>query len=184
MVPPTMFSVFPWRAVARLAVWGLVCAATVYLAGLFVAGRILGGDDGAMRSRIVAEVERSFADLTSDLQQQARAVAGPAAVRAAINEDLPATRALFERLSQAPGVASGDLSLSVYSAGSQPLAWAGRPSELPSDRAQDGESWFIIEGALGLRLVYVVPVIEGATRIGLVAAERDLDVSGRGRTAA
>ena len=179
-----MFAVFPWRAVARLAAWGLACAGVVYLAGLLVTSRSLGRDDTAMRDRIVAEVERSFAALTSDLEQQARAVANPAAVRAAVNEDLPATRALFDRLAQAPGVAAGDLSLSVYSAGSQPLAWAGRPSELPPDRAQDGESWFIIEGALGLRLVYVVPVMEGATRIGLVAAERELDVSGRGRASA
>jgi signal transduction histidine kinase len=176
--------VFPWRAVARLAAWGLACAAAVYLAGLFVTDRILGGDDTAMRGRIVAEVERSFAALTSELERQARGLADPAAVRAAINEDLPATRALFDRLAQTPGVGDGDLSLSVYSAGSQPLAWAGRPSELPADRAQDGESWFIIEGALGLRLVYVVPVLEGTTRIGLVAAERELDVSGRGRATA
>jgi signal transduction histidine kinase len=176
--------VFPWRAVARLAAWGLICALTVYVAGLFVANRILGGDDAAMRGRIVAEVQRSFAALTNDLQQQARAVASPAAVRAAVNEDLPATRALFDRLAQVPGVAAGELSLSVYSANSQPLAWAGRPSELPPDRAQDGESWFIIEGALGLRLVYVLPVLEGATRLGLVAAEQELDVTGRGRAAA
>jgi signal transduction histidine kinase len=170
--------------VARLAAWGLVCAGTVYVAGLFVANRILGGDDGAMRGRIVAEVQRSFATLTTELERQARAVADPAPVRAALNEDLPATRALFERLAQAEGVATGDLSLSIYSAGSQPLAWAGRPSELPADRAQDGESWFIIEGALGLRLVYVVPVVEGTTRIGLVSAERELDVSGRRRASA
>jgi len=175
---------FPWRAVARLAAWGLVCASAVYVAGLFVGNRILGGDDAAMRGRIVAEVQRSFATLTAELERQARAVAQPAAVRAALNEDLPATRALFERLAQPPGVAAGYLSLSVYSATTQPLAWAGRPSELPPDRAQDGESWFIIEGALGLRLVYVVPVIEGATRIGLVSAERELDVSGRGRASA
>jgi hypothetical protein len=179
-----MCTVFPWRAVARLAVWGAVCAVTVYLAGLMIASQVLGGNDDAMRVRIVAEVERTFAGLTADLQQQARAVAVPAAVRAAVNEDLPATRALFDRLAQAPGITTGDLSLSVYSAGGQPLAWAGRPSELPPDRAQDGESWFIIEGALGLRLVYVLPVVEGTTRIGLVAAERELDVTGRGRATA
>ena len=106
-------AVFPWRAVARLAAWGLVCAGAVYLTGLFVANRILGGDDTATRSRIVAEVERSFATLTSELERQARAVADPIAVRAAINEDLPATRALFDRLAQVPGVDTGDVSLSV-----------------------------------------------------------------------
>ena len=122
-------AVFPWRAVARLAAWGLVCAGAVYLAGLFVSSRILGGDDAATRSRIVADVERSFATLTTELERQARAVADPAAVRAAINEDLPATRALFDRLAQVPGVDTGDVSLSIYSAGIQPLAWAaGRPS--------------------------------------------------------
>jgi len=175
---------FPWRAVARLAAWGFVCAGAVYVAGLLVANRILGGDDAAMRGRIVTAVERSFASLTTALEREARAVAEPAAVRAALNEDLQATRALFDRLAQAPGVAAGDVSLSIYSAGSQPLAWAGRPSELPPDRAQDGESWFIIEGALGLRLVYVVPVVEGTTRIGMVSAEQELDVSGRGRASA
>jgi len=51
-----MCTVFPWRAVARLAAWGLVCAGAVYLTALFVANRILGGDDTATRSRIVAEV--------------------------------------------------------------------------------------------------------------------------------
>ena len=54
------------------------------------------------------------------------AVADPAAVRATINEDLPATRVLFDRLAQVPGVTTGDVSLSVYSAGIRPLAWAGR----------------------------------------------------------
>jgi nitrogen fixation/metabolism regulation signal transduction histidine kinase len=179
-----MFPVFPWRAVARLAAWGLVCAGAVYLIGLFVANRVLGGDDAAMRRRIVAQVQQSFAELTEQLQREARAVADPAALRAAVNEDLPATRALFDRLSRAPGVSSGDLSISVYSAGGQPVAWAGRPSELPVDRAQDGESWVIIEGALGLRLVYVVPVSAGSGRLGLIAAERELDVSGRGRVSA
>src|SRR6185369_8002415 len=134
---------FPWRAVARLAAWGLVCAGAVYLAGLFIGYRILGADDDAMRGRIVGEVQRSFATLTAELERRARAVAEPAPVRAALNEDLPATRALFERLAQSPGIAAGDLSLSVYSPTGQPLAWAGRPSELPVDRAQDGESWFI-----------------------------------------
>jgi hypothetical protein len=117
-----------------------------------------------MRSRIVAEVERSFATLTSELRAAGAAVADPTAVRAAINEDLPATRALFDRLAQVPGVATGDVSLSVYSAGSQPLAWAGGRRSCRVDRAQDGESWFIIEGALGLRLVYVAAGRRGDAR--------------------
>jgi signal transduction histidine kinase len=175
---------FPWAALARLAGWGLASAGTVYLIGALAGYWLLGTNDDAMRRRIVAEVRSSFAELTASLEREAKTFVAPAPVRAAIREDLPATRALFDRLAQATNDLEGDLSLSVYNAGGQPLAWAGRPSELPPDRAQDGESWFIIEGALGLRLVYVVPVLDGKMRIGLVSAERDLDVSGRGRTTA
>ena len=173
---------FPWRRATRILAWGFVVAGVVYVAGLAAGQWLLGADDDAMRRRIVAEVQTSFATLTAGLERDARAFVAPAPVRAALNEDLQATRALFDRLAEAAG--PGDVSLSVYAPSGQPLAWAGRPSELPPDRAQDGESWFIIEGALGLRLVYVVPVLEGTTRIGLVSAERDLDVSGRGRAAA
>jgi signal transduction histidine kinase len=175
---------FPLAALARLAAWGLACAAAVYLVGLLAGSWLLGADDQAMRRRIIVEVQSSFAELTASLEREAQLFVQPKPVRDAINEDLPATRALFDRLAQAADVRDGDVSLSIYTIGGQPLAWAGRPSELPPDRAQDGESWFIIEGALGLRLVYVVPVLEGTTRIGMVSAERDLDVSGRGRAAA
>ena len=174
---------FPWRPVTRLLASGFVVAGALYVAGLAAGQWLLGGNDDAMRRRIVAEVQASFAALTGDLERAAQAFTAPAPVRAALNEDVPATRALFDRLAQAAGPGS-EISLSVYAASGQPLAWAGRPSELPPDRAQDGESWFIIEGALGLRLVYVVAVLEGTTRIGLVSAERELDVSGRGRAAA
>jgi len=173
---------FPWTALARLAAWGLLCAGLVYLTGLFVSARVLGADDAAMRMRIVDEVRTSFSATTTQLQQEARGFADPAPVRAAAGDDLSATRTLFEQLAEVAGGNTGKDSLSVYSASLQPLAWAGRPSELPADRTQGGESWFI-EGALGLRLVYVLPVLEGATRIGLVSAERDLDVSG-GRASA
>ena len=54
-----MCTVFPWRAVARLAVWGIVCAVTVYLAGLVIAGQVLGGNDDAMRARIVSSLPPS-----------------------------------------------------------------------------------------------------------------------------
>ena len=174
---------FPWRPVTRLLASGFVVAGALYVAGLAAGQWLLGGNDDAMRRRIVAEVQASFASLTGDLERAAQAFTAPGPVRAALNEDVPATRALFDRLAQAAGPGS-EVSLSVYAASGQPLAWAGRPSELPPDRAQDGESWFIIEGALGLRLVYVVAVLEGTTRIGLVSAERELDVSGRGRAAA
>ena len=172
-----------WRGWRRGA---SACAGAVYLAGLFVADRILGGDDTAMRGRIVAEVERSFADADRATSSGRRERVADPDGGARRHQRRPAGHARALRPPGAGARASPTATSRSASTppASQPLAWAGRPSELPSDRAQDGESWFIIEGALGLRLVYVVPVIEGTTRIGLVAAERELDVSGRGRATA
>src|SRR6185436_13417860 len=56
----------------------------------------------------------------------------------------------------------------------RPLAWAGRPSELPGDRLEGDEAWFFARGALGLRLVYVAPVAANARRVGTIVAERSL----------
>ena len=66
---------FPWRAVARLRPGVSSAPARVYVAGLLVGNRMLGGDDDAMRRRIVAEVQRSFAALTAELEREARAFA-------------------------------------------------------------------------------------------------------------
>ena len=69
--------------------------------------------------------------------------------------------------------------LTIYDANGRPLAWAGRPSELPRDRVVDGANLFAAHAALGLRLVAVEPIAESATsarRLGTVAAEARLSV--------
>jgi len=72
-----------------------------------------------------------------------------------------------------------EFALTVYTADGTPLAWAGRPSELPTDRLQGTESWFFVQGALGQRLVYVVPVLAvDGRRVGIVAVERAIEQAG------
>src|SRR5581483_7473880 len=45
----------------------------------------------------------------------------------------------------------------------------------PRDRLEGDEAWFIAQGALGLRLVYVMPVSDAAgRRVGTVAAEQSI----------
>jgi signal transduction histidine kinase len=64
--------------------------------------------------------------------------------------------------------------VTAYGANGRPLAWDGRPSELPADRLDGEEAWFFAQGALGLRLVYVTPVMAAGQRVGTIAAERSL----------
>ncbi len=72
----------------------------------------------------------------------------------------------------------GELAVTAYTADGTPVAWAGRPSELPPDRLAGDEAWFIAPGALGLRLVYVTPVTQpGNRRVGTMAAERAIGTS-------
>src|SRR5262249_58179962 len=94
---------------------------------------------------------------------------------AATQDDENAARQLFDTAQRATVARTSDVELAVtaYGSGSRPLAWAGRPSELPRDRLEGDEAWFIAQGALGLRLVYAMPVTDGTgNRIGTIASEQ------------
>src|SRR5262249_37938686 len=96
---------------------------------------------------------------------------------AATQDDENAARQLFDTAQRATVARTSDVELAVtaYGSGSRPLAWAGRPSELPRDRLDGDEAWFIAQGALGLRLVYVKPVNDAdGRRVGTVAAEQSI----------
>src|SRR6185295_10499282 len=88
----------------------------------------------------------------------------------------------FDMSLAALAVASDDeeLAVTAYAPDGTPVAWAGRPAELPPDRLAGDEAWFFTPGALGLRLVYVTPVIADANRrAGTIAAERVVGTSFR-----
>jgi hypothetical protein len=115
----------------------------------------------------------------------AASVADGAELALAIQDDTVATRRLFDRAEAAlrapapalPGrLRTTELAVTAYSAQGQPIAWSGRPSELPGERLAGPEAWFFVQGELGLRLVYVRPIGDGASgrRIGTAAAERAL----------
>lgn len=151
-----------------------------HAAGWLATRVFLGSDDLTARARVESDVRRSFNTMARRLRDMADTAANPATVQAAVEDDVAAARELFALAShtvvEGPGV---ELALTVYSADGRPVAWAGRPSELASDRLQGKESWFVAPGALGLRLVYVTPVFGAASsRIGAVAAERALTSAG------
>jgi signal transduction histidine kinase len=169
----------PWGRLARTLAAGASCALIVLLLGRLTERIVLGEDEAASRARTETAVRASFDTMSRALRLMAHGMADPETVVAAAQDDVTAARRLFGAASAA--IAQGnvaDFAVTAYGANGQPLAWDGRPSDLPEDRLQGGEAWFFAQGALGLRLVYVTPVMTAdGLRVGTIAAERSLGLA-------
>ena len=169
-------SPLPWRRLARTAVAGAGCALVVLTLGRLTERSVLGVDEQAMRARAEAEVRASFDTMARALRLMARGMADPETVVAAAQDDVTAAGRLFAAADAALAQTdAADFAVTAYGSAGRPLAWDGRPSDLPADRLQGEEAWFFAQGALGLRLVYVTPVMTvDGRRVGTIAAERSL----------
>jgi signal transduction histidine kinase len=179
-------SPLPWRRLARIVVAGSALSVATWAGGRLLERMVIGADDDAAQRRVEADVRSAFAEMGRSLRQIATPLTDPEVVRAAAGGDIAAARLLFETAGatlRELSAASGDgeeLAVTVYGEAGRPVAWSGRPSELPRDRLDGPEAWFFAQGPLGLRLVYVAPVVnttEGR-RVGTVAAERALARAG------
>src|SRR5204863_5398323 len=131
-----------------------------------------------------SEVRASVDAMARALRDMAQPLTDGTLLADAAQEDTAATRRLFEladaalrepapELSRA--LRTSELALTAYSTRGLPVAWSGRPSELTDDRLNGDEAWFFTQGELGLRLVFVRPVVDGSgRRVGTIAAERGL----------
>ena len=72
--------------------------------------------------------------------------------------------------------AESELSITIYDSTGTAQAWAGRPSEIPVERILGERAYFLASGPLGLRLIYVEPILVDSKsdirRIGSVASEQ------------
>ena len=165
------------RRVLRIALSGMVCVLAILAAGRISERLLLGANDAAIRTRVDRDVRGAFDVMSRGLRDVARQLADPNTLQAAARDEENAALRLFE-VAQAATVAQTDdaeLAVTAYGPGSGALAWAGRPSELPKDRLEGDEAWFIAQGALGLRLVYAMPVADAAgNRIGTIASEQSI----------
>lgn len=169
----------PWRRLVRIAVAGASCALIILALGRMTERVVLGTDETAARARTEADVRASFDTMSRALRLMALAMADPETVVAAAQDDVTAAGRLFAAADAAitQGNAA-DFAVTAYGSNGQPLAWDGRPSDLPEDRLQGEEAWFFTQGALGLRLVYVTPVLTAdGRRVGTIAAERSLGLA-------
>jgi signal transduction histidine kinase len=145
---------------------------------------MLGADAAQARTRVEAEVRGAFSAMTLELRDIARRAGDPADLLEAGRGVADGAANLFESAAAAVDANEVlDVAVTFYSINERPVAWSGRPNDIPADRLQDREEWFIASGERGLRLLYVGPVQLRGQRVGYVAAERPLSMLVRGRNA-
>ncbi|MDA1183089.1 MAG: HAMP domain-containing sensor histidine kinase [Acidobacteria bacterium] len=171
-------SPFPWGRFARIAAAGVGCALAMLLLGSLAERLAFGPDDASAHARTEGEVRSSFDEMARALRLMAAGMADADVVVAAAQDDVTAASRLFVAATAAIAQGNADFAVTAYDANGEPVAWDGRPSELPRERVLGDEAWFFTQGALGLRLVYVTPVIAAdGRRVGAVAAERSIGLS-------
>src|SRR5688572_3238576 len=133
-----------------MAAAGALCALVVFAAGRLLEWAMLGRDDAAARSRVEAAVRQDLDAMSRELRDAAGGVADATTLLAASEGDAAAARRLFDAAATVlTREDEGELAVTAHTADGTPLAWAGRPSELPADRVGGDEAWFFAPGALG-----------------------------------
>jgi signal transduction histidine kinase len=170
MRPPSFVS----RALARLAAAGVVALLAVWLGGIAIERIRLGGDETAARAKVQAAVSEQVAALESRLEQTINAV-GPAIelVQRAEIGDATAQRLLFERIAAATPPGPPVVSMTVYGESGVPIAWTGRPTDVPGGRIDGPDATFLAPGPQGLRLVRICPLEDSDLdrRVGTLVLE-------------
>jgi signal transduction histidine kinase len=163
-----------WR---RLLGSGLLAAALAGLAGGALERWWFGADSAAAASRVEALVRRQFDEMTTSLVEVATGIARNPTAAASLAAGADGARPLFDLVAEVRlrSRRPDSIAVTVYDDSGHAQAWAGRPSDIPSERTSGGEDLFLLRSALGLRLVQMFP-ITGADgrRLGSVAAEHVL----------
>jgi signal transduction histidine kinase len=165
-------------SVRRIAGGGLIVALLAAAAGGTLELVRFGRTDAAAAAALQARVRAEFAGMIAQLRQIAGDVAAdPAVPRAMVGADQDASPTLFDITARAlPDPDASRLAITIYSTAAA-RAWAGRPSDIALDRINGPSAVFATPSPLGLRLVYVDPILtEGRdrARIGAVAVEHVL----------
>jgi hypothetical protein len=162
------------RRLARAATWGLALVLLVWLVGSLVTRARVGSSDVTTLGQVANEVRDDFAALAAELETTTAQVAATRDARRPSGPDNSRARALFDTTAALITAHGRVDAISVYDPVGQPVAWAGRPSNLPDVRVLGPETLFVTPGPAGLRLVHVRPITDESPenrRIGSVAAE-------------
>jgi signal transduction histidine kinase len=137
-----------------------------------------GATDQESVARVEQELRQRFGASAETLGDLAARSAGSSDLIRAARSDSAAARRLFDALTAAlPVEAIRRTGITVYDfPAGRPLAWAGRVSDIPSERIDGPSALFVRPGALGPGLIRVEPVFDRAssTRLATVAVEQVL----------
>ena len=165
----------PLTRLRRVLLAGLACGFAAGVGGLAMERVRLGASDRAAFARVEADVRSQFDAIVASLRSVSAALARADAIERASIAAGDAAR-LMDAVERAPARAAAVAAVTVFGADRTPLAWSGRPSELPPSRTDGPEAFFTVPGRPGARLVHVLPVTAGdpARRIGTIASEWSL----------
>jgi hypothetical protein len=178
MLTAALMPWYPHRHPAiRILAGGLATVLLVLGGGWLLERSRFGRSDTESMRKVELEVQGQFARLAAELSSAAQ---NEASFAAPVLRDAPDDRVIQQLFTRASSLvqntAEGGAAVTVYAAHggrTAPVAWAGRPSELPLDRVNGPAALFIAPGPLGFRLVRTQPVVDrSGSRLGAVAAER------------
>lgn len=161
MRPPPFIT----RALVRLAIGGVVAVVLVAAGARIVEQQRFGRDTAAARARLAAAVQAAVRQQEAGFERIVGAVpVEAAALQLAAQHEPDAERRLFEQLTTASSAAPGPITATLYGTTPTPMAWTGRPVELPDGRISGPESVFLVPDAQGLRLIHVHPLADPRDR--------------------
>jgi signal transduction histidine kinase len=142
---------------------GVVTAAVVGVTGWSIERARFGPTDETALARVGDELRRRLDASADTLGAVATRVAAARDVMRAAPRDQAAHKSLFDAVDAAlPDADAGRIGVTVYDPTGAPLAWAGRVWDVPGARIGGPPSLFVAQGAFGLRLVLVEPVVDAA----------------------
>ena len=159
----------------RIVRVGVVAALVAGVTGFAVERARFGASESTAVARIEAELRRRF-DASADTVRAiaARVAADPAAAAPGLR-DQAAIRQLFDLTAGTlPPQDEAPTGVTLFDSAAAPIAWAGRVSDLPTERVQGAAALVIAPGALGPRLIRVEPVVRSGVRLATVVAEQSL----------
>jgi hypothetical protein len=171
---------FVRRAAGRVIVGGAACAALVVAVAFAGAHVRFGSSHAATRERVAADLDRQFSSLIATLDLAvAQARQHPALPAAISSREQTALRTLFEHLARIEqDVRLEGYALTVYDAEGRPVAWAGRPSQLPRARIAGPDAAFLAPSSNGVRLTRVATLGDASAperRLATIVAEAPLE---------
>ena len=174
---PRQFTHIRRVSAVRLVAAGLTAALLTAALGMALEWWRFGANEAGAASRIERQVRDIFSSMTSRVQAVAHDVASdPGVPPGMVPNAEDRLRALFDAASRARDRSPGDphlLAVTIYDSAGVVRAWAGRPSDLAPERTKGTAALFVTPSPLGLRLVYVQPILDAAgnSRLGSVAVE-------------